>query len=107
VTWPAAPSSRRCLIRGHRSGKRLASAAVTVERIEAAVNARSEPNFVLVARTDALATEGVEGAREPAGTPRRARAVPHIMMPTRSELYDVLDSEAYESVTGNHTAAES
>ena len=175
-------TSKRC---GHRSGKQLVSAAFMVERVTAAVTARSGPDFAVIARTDALATEGLDGAIERAcryveagadwifleaaagllqyaslaaavdvpimanltefgrtplydltelrgagvhvalyplsaframsraaqlvyGAIRRdgtQRAVLDIMQ-TRSELYDVLDYEAYESAAGKHTAAE-
>jgi methylisocitrate lyase len=54
-------ASKRC---GHRAGKQLVSAALMVERITAAVNSRSRPDFVVIARTDALATEGLDGAIE-------------------------------------------
>jgi methylisocitrate lyase len=54
-------ASKRC---GHRASKQLVSAALMVERITAAVNSRSRPDFVVIARTDALATEGLDGAIE-------------------------------------------
>jgi methylisocitrate lyase len=54
-------ASKRC---GHRAGKQLVSTAVMVERITAAVNSRSGPDFAIIARTDALATEGLDGAIE-------------------------------------------
>jgi methylisocitrate lyase len=175
-------ASKRC---GHRSGKQLVSTAVMVERVEAAVNARSGPDFAVIARTDALAAEGLDGAierasryveagadwifleaatdlaqyasvRAAAGVPIMAnltefgrtplydlselgragvqvalyplsaframsraaqlvyeairrdgtqRAVLDIMQ-TRTELYDVLDYDAYESAAGKHTAGE-
>lgn len=175
-------ASKRC---GHRSGKQLVSAAVMVERVEAAATARNGPDFAVIARTDALATEGLDGAIERAcryveagadwifleaatdleqyAALRAAAQVPimanltefgrtplfHLsqlgaagvevalyplsaframsraaqlvyqairrdgtqravldIMQTRSELYDVLDYEAYESVAGKHAVAE-
>jgi len=51
--------AKRC---GHRPGKELVSSAEMVDRIRAAVDARTDPNFVIGARTDALASEGVEYA---------------------------------------------
>ena len=51
--------AKRC---GHRPGKALVSAEEMVDRIKAAVDARSDPNFVIMARTDALAGEGLEAA---------------------------------------------
>ena len=52
---------KRC---GHRPGKELVPAAEMVDRIKAAVDARSDPQFVLMARTDALANEGLAAAIE-------------------------------------------
>ena len=51
--------SKRC---GHRPGKELVPAAEMVDRIKAAVDARLDPEFVIMARTDALAGEGIEAA---------------------------------------------
>jgi len=45
---------KRC---GHRNGKQLVSAQVMGDRIKAAVDARSDTQFVIMARTDALANE--------------------------------------------------
>lgn len=51
--------SKRC---GHRPNKELVSKEEMVDRIRAAVDARTDPNFVIMARTDALANEGEEKA---------------------------------------------
>src|ERR1700721_3484334 len=51
--------SKRC---GHRPGKELVPAAEMVDRIKAAVDARTDPEFVIMARTDALAGEGLAAA---------------------------------------------
>jgi methylisocitrate lyase len=51
--------SKRC---GHRPGKELVPAEEMVDRIKAAVDARTNPEFVIMARTDALAGEGLEAA---------------------------------------------
>ena len=51
--------AKRC---GHRPGKELVPAAEMVDRIKAAVDARTDPEFVIMARTDALAGEGIEAA---------------------------------------------
>ena len=56
---------KRC---GHLDGKALVSAGDMVKKIRAAVRARRDETFVVIARTDARASEGVEGAIE------RARA---------------------------------
>jgi methylisocitrate lyase len=47
--------AKRC---GHRPGKELVSKAEMVDRIKAAVDARTDPAFFIIARTDALASEG-------------------------------------------------
>ena len=51
--------AKRC---GHRPGKELVPAAEMVDRIKAAVDARTDPEFVIMARTDALAGEGLAAA---------------------------------------------
>jgi len=51
--------AKRC---GHRPGKELVSKEEMGDRIKAAVDARSDPSFVIMARTDALASEGLESA---------------------------------------------
>jgi len=54
-------SAKRC---GHRPGKELVSAAEMVDRIKAAVDARTDEHFVIMARTDAIANEGLPAAIE-------------------------------------------
>lgn len=51
--------AKRC---GHRPGKAIVSQAEMVDRIKAAVDARTDPAFVIMARTDALAVEGLQSA---------------------------------------------
>ncbi len=51
--------AKRC---GHRPGKAIVSKDEMVDRIKAAVDARTDPEFVIMARTDALAVEGLESA---------------------------------------------
>ena len=51
--------AKRC---GHRPGKEVVPAAEMVDRIRAAVDARTDPGFVIMARTDALANEGLQAA---------------------------------------------
>lgn len=53
--------AKRC---GHRPGKALVAAEEMVDRVKAAVDARQDENFVLMARTDAHASEGLEAAME-------------------------------------------
>ncbi|WP_249730072.1 methylisocitrate lyase [Chelatococcus sp. YT9] len=52
---------KRC---GHRPGKAIVSKDEMLDRVKAAVDARYDENFVIVARTDALAIEGLDGAIE-------------------------------------------
>lgn len=51
--------AKRC---GHRPGKAIVSQAEMVDRIKAAVDAKTDPDFVVMARTDALAVEGLQAA---------------------------------------------
>jgi len=51
--------AKRC---GHRPGKELVSTEEMADRIKAAVDAKTDPHFVLMARTDALANEGLDAA---------------------------------------------
>jgi methylisocitrate lyase len=53
--------TKRC---GHRPGKEVVSKEEMVDRIKAAVDARTDPDFVIMARTDALAVEGIEKTME-------------------------------------------
>ena len=53
--------AKRC---GHRPGKAIVSVEEMVDRLKAAVDARTEPSFAIMARTDALAVEGVEKSLE-------------------------------------------
>ncbi len=56
--------AKRC---GHRPGKEIVSQAEMVDRIKAAVDARPDDQFVIMARTDALAVEGLQSAIDRAG----------------------------------------
>ena len=51
--------AKRC---GHRPGKAIVAKSEMVDRIKAAVDARTDPDFVIMARTDALSVEGIESA---------------------------------------------
>ena len=53
--------AKRC---GHRPGKEVVSKDEMVDRVKAAVDARTDPGFVVMARTDALAVEGLDAAIE-------------------------------------------
>lgn len=63
--------TKRC---GHRPGKELVSSDEMVDRIKAAVDARTDEQFVIMARTDALAVEGIDLAIERAVAYRQAGA---------------------------------
>ena len=52
---------KRC---GHRPGKEVVPKEEMVDRVKAAVDARTDPGFVIMARTDAAATEGIDSAIE-------------------------------------------
>lgn len=51
--------TKRC---GHRPGKEVVTLQEMVDRVKAAVDARTDPDFVIMARTDALAVEGINAA---------------------------------------------
>src|SRR5467141_3385443 len=53
--------AKRC---GHRPGKEIVSKQEMVDRVKAAVDARTQSEFVIMARTDALAVEGIDAAIE-------------------------------------------
>jgi methylisocitrate lyase len=76
-------SPKRC---GHLDGKRTVSVAEMVGKVRAAVDARRDPDFVIIARVDALAVEGVDAAIERAGAYAEAGA-------------DVIFAEALTSVS--------
>ena len=54
-------SQKRC---GHRPNKEIVSTAEMIDRIKAAVDAKIDNDFVVMARTDALANEGLDSAIE-------------------------------------------
>ena len=51
--------AKRC---GHRPGKEIVSQAEMVDRVKAAADARTDPDFFLIARTDAIQVDGVDAA---------------------------------------------
>ena len=63
--------AKRC---GHRPNKAIVDTSEMVDRIKAAVDARTDPDFVVMARTDAFAREGLEAAIDRAATYRDAGA---------------------------------
>jgi len=57
-------AAKRC---GHRPGKEIVSLEEMVDRIKMAVDARTDEDFVIMARTDALAVDGIQAAIDRAG----------------------------------------
>lgn len=53
--------AKRC---GHRPGKEIVGAGEMADRVKAAVDARTDPDFFVIARTDAIQVEGVDAAIE-------------------------------------------
>ncbi|ESQ75025.1 methylisocitrate lyase [Asticcacaulis sp. AC402] len=53
--------AKRC---GHRPGKEIVSTDEMVDRVKAAADAKTDPDFFLIARTDAIAVHGVDAAIE-------------------------------------------
>lgn len=53
--------AKRC---GHRPGKEIVSCGEMVDRVKAAADAKTDPEFFLIARTDAIQAEGVDAAIE-------------------------------------------
>lgn len=53
--------AKRC---GHRPGKEIVSTDEMVDRVKAAADAKTDPDFFLIARTDAIAVEGLDAAIE-------------------------------------------
>jgi 2-methylisocitrate lyase-like PEP mutase family enzyme len=82
---------KRC---GHLEGKKIVPAATMVERLKAALDARSDPNFLIIARTDARGVSGFSDALERAARYGEAGA-------------DVLFVEAPESIEELETIARS
>ena len=60
-TWKTRSAQKRC---GHRPGKEVVTKDEMVDRVKAAVDARTDADFVIMARTDAAAVEGVDAAIE-------------------------------------------
>lgn len=62
---------KRC---GHRPNKAIVGAAEMVDRLKAAVDAKADSDFVIIARTDALQSEGIDGVVERAAAYAEAGA---------------------------------
>ena len=86
-------SDKRC---GHRPGKALVSSQEMEARIKAAVDARSERTFLIMARTDAVSVEGMERALERAAAYARAGA--DMIFP--EALGEIAHYRAFKEATG-------
>ncbi len=94
-------SAKRC---GHRPNKELVSKSEMVDRIKAAVDARTDDNFAIMARTDAVANEGISAAIERANAYIEAGA--EMIFPeaiTDLETYKKFTSELKVPVLANIT----
>jgi methylisocitrate lyase len=92
-------AQKRC---GHRPNKAIVSQQEMVDRVKAAVDARNDESFVIMARTDALAVEGMDSAIERAIACVEAGAdmiFPEAM--NKLEQYSQF-SEALKQATGKH-----
>lgn len=92
-------AQKRC---GHRPNKAIVSQQEMVDRVKAATDARSDESFVIMARTDALAVEGIDSAIERAIACVEAGA--DMIFPEAMNQLDqyVKFSEALKSATGKH-----
>ena len=93
--------AKRC---GHRPNKELVSKAEMVDRIKAAVDARVDDSFVIMARTDALAVEGIDAALDRANAYIEAGAdalFPEAItdLPTYNKFTDVIKVPVLANIT--------
>ena len=83
---------------GHMEGKEVISASEMVEKVRAAVEARHSEEFVIIARTDARAVEGMDGALERARLYRDAGADMLFVEAPKSEEEVAAVAEAFPEV---------
>lgn len=93
--------AKRC---GHRPNKELVSKSEMVDRIKAAVDARVDDSFVIMARTDALAVEGIDSALDRASAYIEAGAdalFPEAItdLPTYKKFTDVIKVPVLANIT--------
>ncbi|CAB4736023.1 MAG: methylisocitrate lyase [Actinobacteria bacterium] len=93
--------AKRC---GHRPNKELVSKSEMVDRIKAAVDARVDDSFVIMARTDALAVEGIDSALDRANAYIEAGAdalFPEAItdLPTYKKFTDVIKVPVLANIT--------
>jgi methylisocitrate lyase len=94
-------SAKRC---GHRPGKAIVASDEMVDRIKAAVDARTDASFVIMARTDALASEGLQAALDRAAACVEAGA--DMVFPeavTKLEDYKIFASRTGAPILANIT----
>lgn len=89
---------KRC---GHLDGKELITMGEMADRIDAMVSHRTSPDFVIIARTDARAIEGLEGAIKRANLYREAGA--DVIFP--EGLADVQEFASFASGSPGHSLA--
>ena len=88
-------SPKKC---GHMEGKQVIEASEMVEKVRAAVEARHSEEFVIIARTDARAVEGIDGALERARSYRDAGADVLFVEAPQSEEEIAAVAEAFQDV---------
>jgi carboxyvinyl-carboxyphosphonate phosphorylmutase len=88
-------SPKKC---GHMEGKQVISAGEMVEKVHAAIEARHSEDFVVIARTDARAVEGIDGALERARLYREAGADVLFVEAPQSEEEIAAVAEAFPEV---------
>ncbi|MHB1431853.1 MAG: isocitrate lyase/PEP mutase family protein [Streptosporangiaceae bacterium] len=86
---------KRC---GHMDGKQVIPASEMTAKIRAAVDARTDPDFVIIARTDARAVEGLAGALDRARRYREAGADALFIEAVRSEAEAAEAAAAFPDV---------
>ncbi len=94
-------AQKRC---GHRPNKEIVSQQEMVDRIKAAVDARTDDSFVIMARTDALAVEGLESALDRAAACIEAGA--DMVFPeaiTELDMYKLFASKVKAPILANIT----
>lgn len=93
--------AKRC---GHRPGKEIVTTEEMADRVKAAADAKTDPDFFLIARTDAIAVLGVEAALERAVACAEAGADAVFVeaaydLPTYKRFVDVLDVPVLANIT--------
>ena len=93
--------AKRC---GHRPGKEIVTTEEMADRVKAAADAKTDPDFFLIARTDAIATLGVDAAIERAVACQEAGADAIFAeaaydLPTYKRFVDALDVPVLANIT--------